>query len=112
LRRGSDRLDHAERERWRQSGQLTFDSEPAENEREPQLEIPAGATAITSPVTGNVWQISSAVGQRVNEGDELLVMEAMKMEIPVVADQAGEIVEIRCEAGKAVNAGDIVVVMK
>jgi urea carboxylase len=102
----------AERERWRNSGQLTFDSEPADPQRETQSEIPAGATPVTSPVTGNVWQLSAVVGQRVRDGDELLVMEAMKMEIPVLADAAGEIVEIRCEAGKSVNAGDILVVMK
>jgi urea carboxylase len=102
----------AERERWRNSGQLTFDSEPADPQRETQSEIPAGATPVTSPVTGNVWQLSAVVGQRVRDGDELLVMEAMKMEIPVLADAAGEIVEIRCEAGKSVNAGDILLVMK
>jgi urea carboxylase len=102
----------AERERWRNSGQLTFDSEPPDPQRETQSEIPAGATPVTSPVTGNVWQLSAVVGQRVRDGDELLVMEAMKMEIPVLADAAGEIVEIRCEAGKSVNAGDILVVMK
>jgi urea carboxylase len=102
----------AERERWRHSGQLTFDSEPADTQRETKSEIPLDATPVISPVTGNVWQLSATVGQRVREGDELLVMEAMKMEIPVLADAAGEIVEIRCEAGKSVNAGDILVVMK
>jgi len=102
----------AERERWQQSGQLTFDSEPVASDGDAQLAVPAGATGIASPVTGNVWQLTAQIGQRVMQGDELLVIEAMKMEIPVVADDAGEIVEIRCEAGKPVKAGDIVVVMK
>ena len=46
------------------------------------------------------------------EGDELLIVEAMKMEVPIVADCAGEVTEIRCERGKAVVAGDVVVVLK
>jgi urea carboxylase len=101
----------AERERWRASGQLTFDSEtPAE--REVQAVVPEGATAVTSPVTGNVWQVSVKAGQRVEEGDELLVVEAMKMEVPIVAEAAGVIAELRCEKGKAVSAGDVVVVVR
>jgi urea carboxylase len=101
----------SERERWRENGQLTFEPE-SDTERDTQLAVPAGATGITSPVTGNVWQISAVIGQRVQEGDELLVIEAMKMEIPVMADEPGEIVEIRCAAGKPVSAGDVIVVLK
>ena len=74
--------------------------------------IPVGCDAVTSPVTGSVWKQSSVVGQRVTVGDELLVIEAMKMEIPIVADTAGEIVELRCAAGNAVAAGDVLVVVK
>ncbi|MFL6547323.1 MAG: urea carboxylase [Povalibacter sp.] len=103
----------AERERWRVNGQLTFDSEPSSApERDSQQSLPVGATAMTSPVTGSVWTIAAKVGQRVKEGDELLVLEAMKMEIPMRADESGEIVEIRCEPGKSVVAGDVLVVFK
>jgi urea carboxylase len=102
----------AERERWRASGQLTFDSEPAPVSEVAIAAVPAGCEAITSPVTGSVWKQSLTVGQRVAPGEELLVIEAMKMEIPIVADQAGEIVEIRCAAGRAVSAGEVVVVIK
>jgi urea carboxylase len=103
----------AERERWRVNGQLTFDSEASSGgEREAPQVLPEGATAITSPVTGNVWTVTARAGQHVKEGDELLVVEAMKMEIPIRADEAGEIVEIRCEPGKAVVAGDVLVVIR
>jgi urea carboxylase len=103
----------AERERWRTSGQLTFDSEAGvATEREAAQELPEGTAAVTSPVTGNVWSIATRVGQKVREGDELLVIEAMKMEIPILADVQGEIVEIRCESGRPVIAGDVLVVVR
>jgi len=102
----------AERERWRVNGQLTFDSESsAVGEREVPQALPEGATATTSPVTGNVWTVAVRPGQQVQEGDELLVIEAMKMEIPLRAEEAGEGIEIRCEPGKSVVAGDLLVVL-
>jgi urea carboxylase len=102
----------AERERWRASGQLTFDSEPAVVNEAATATVPAGCEAITSPVTGSVWKQTLTVGQRVAAGDELLVIEAMKMEIPIVADQAGEIVEIRSAAGRAVSAGEVLIAIR
>ena len=102
----------AERERWRANGQLTFDAEPAVVNEGNMQSVPAGCEAITSPVTGSVWKQSLAVGQRINAGDELLVIEAMKMEIPILADQAGEIVEIRSASGRAVSAGEVLVAIK
>ncbi|WP_129777158.1 urea carboxylase [Peristeroidobacter soli] len=102
----------AERERWRVSGQLTFDSEPAVTGEAAVAAVPAGCEAITSPVTGSVWKQTVTVGQRIDAGTELLVMEAMKMEIPIIAEQAGEIVEIRCAVGRAVSAGEVLGVIR
>lgn len=102
----------AERERWRANGQLTFDSEPPVGNDSATATVPVGCEAITSPVTGSVWKQSLSVGQRISAGDELLVIEAMKMEIPIIADQAGEIVEIRSAAGRAVSAGEVLIAIK
>jgi urea carboxylase len=102
----------AERERWRANGQLTFDSEPTMINESSTQSVPAGCEAITSPVTGSVWKQTLAVGQRISAGEELLVIEAMKMEIPIVADQSGEIVEIRSAAGRAVSAGEVLIAIK
>jgi urea carboxylase len=102
----------AERERWRSSGQLTFATdEIAEPPVEPAA-IPDGFEGLLSPVTGSVWQLKVAAGQCVVAGEELLIVEAMKMEIPILADYAGEVSEIRCEQGKAVAAGDVLVIIK
>jgi urea carboxylase len=102
----------AERERWRDSGQLTFDAEPSSVTEIATMAVPAGCEAVTSPVTGSVWKQSVVVGQRIAAGDELLVVEAMKMEIPIVADDAGEVVELRCAPGRAVAAGDVLAVIR
>jgi urea carboxylase len=103
----------AERERWRVSGQLTLASEP-EIEEPPAgaAPIPDDAEAVLAPVAGSVWQLNVQQGQRVREGEELVVIEAMKMEMPILADSAGDIVEIRCEKGRPVAAGDVLVVIR
>ena len=102
----------AERERWRMAGQLSFDTEvlSSDDSMSPQA-IPEGSIAVAAPVTGSVWQLIATPGQRVRQGDELLVIEAMKMEIPIYADADGILSELRCERGKAVTAGDVLAVI-
>jgi urea carboxylase len=67
---------------------------------------------VSSPVTGSVWQINTEPGRRVQAGDVLLIVEAMKMEIPIAADAAGEIVELRCVRGRTISAGQTLLVLK
>jgi len=52
-------------------------------------------TEVTSEVIGSVWKIEKAVGDSVQEGDEIMILESMKMEIPVEAPLAGTITEIK-----------------
>jgi biotin carboxyl carrier protein len=61
---------------------------------------------IRSEITGTVWQIKVAVGDAVAEGDELIVLESMKMEIPVVAPAPGTVVAIHVTAEGHVHEGD------
>ncbi len=69
------------------------------------------ALDIKAPLTGNVWKIVVTVGQKVAQDDELLILESMKMEIPVTAEEAGTVAEIRCAEGQAVGEGDVLVVL-
>jgi acetyl-CoA carboxylase biotin carboxyl carrier protein len=64
-----------------------------------------------SEVAGFVWKIETAPGQRVAKGDTLIVIESMKMEIPVVAEADGVVVSIAVEEGGAVNEGVTVAVI-
>jgi acetyl-CoA carboxylase biotin carboxyl carrier protein len=66
---------------------------------------------IEAHITGNVWKIEVAVGDAVAEGDTVVILESMKMEIPVEAEEEGSVKEIRCEEGQAVSEGDVLVVL-
>jgi urea carboxylase len=63
-------------------------------------------------VTGSVWQLKTRVGAQALAGEPLLILEAMKMEIIVPAEQPGTIVELRCERGQAVAAGETLIVLR
>lgn len=67
---------------------------------------------ITSTMAGTVFNVLAEVGQSVTAGQTLLVLESMKMEIPVESTEAGEVVEIKVNIGDFVNEGDVLVVLK
>ena len=67
---------------------------------------------VLSEVTGTAWKIVASVGQSVDEGDELLIAEAMKMEIPQVAPAAGIVKEICVEVGAAIEEDQLIFVLE
>jgi len=67
---------------------------------------------IEAHITGNVWKIQVAVGDAVAEDQSVVILESMKMEIPVEAEDAGTVKEIRCEEGQSVNEGDVLIVLE
>lgn len=67
---------------------------------------------IEAHITGNVWKIEVAVGDTVEEGDTVVILESMKMEIPVEAEDEGTVREILCEEGQSVSEGDVLVVLE
>ncbi len=71
----------------------------------------AGAVKVTASVPGKVFKIEASVGQTVKAGDNIVILEAMKMEIPVVAPQDGTIASIDVAAGDAVENGDTLATM-
>ncbi|MFO8089626.1 MAG: biotin/lipoyl-containing protein [Desulfatiglandaceae bacterium] len=64
---------------------------------------------IIAPMAGKVIDVRVKVGDQVSEGDEVVVIEAMKMEIPVVASESGTVAEIACREGDAVEADGVLV---
>ena len=67
---------------------------------------------VEAHITGTVWKIEVAVGDEVDEGDTVVILESMKMEMPVEAEDEGTVKEILCEEGQAVNEGDVLVVLE
>ena len=67
---------------------------------------------VESEVTGTVWKIETKVGDTVAEGDVLMIIESMKMEIPALATDAGTIAEFQVEEAEPVAEGQVVVVLE
>ncbi len=103
---------HAERERWIASGQAHFDSEEATPQTAEEEPLACGQHSVESHIAGNLWQVQVESGTRVAAGDVLVILESMKMEIPLLAPMAGVVREIRVQPGSAVRAGQRVVVLE
>ncbi len=67
---------------------------------------------VTMPMNGKVIAVKAEVGQKVAEDDELVIIEAMKMELPVAAVASGTIKEIRAQTGESYQVGDVLVVIE
>jgi len=65
---------------------------------------------LIAPIAGNVWKILVAVGDKVELDDEVVILEALKMETPIYCEESGTISEIKIKEGDAVNEGDVLVV--
>jgi acetyl-CoA carboxylase biotin carboxyl carrier protein len=67
---------------------------------------------VEAHITGTVWKVECEVGQQVEEGDTLVILESMKMEMPVEAEDDGKVSEIACQEGQSVSEGDTLVVLE
>jgi biotin carboxyl carrier protein len=67
---------------------------------------------IRAHITGVVFQVPTKPGDTVGAGDAVIVLESMKMEIPVEAPRAGSVKEIRVQEGQTVQEGDIVAILE
>jgi urea carboxylase len=102
----------AERQRWIDSGQAHFDSEEVAVEIGQDVALGTGQHGIDSHIAGNLWQVQVAVGDRVKAGETLVILESMKMEIPLTAPRDGLVREVRVQPGSPVRAGQCVVVLE
>ncbi len=66
---------------------------------------------VEAHITGTVWKVECKVGDTIAEGDTVVILESMKMEMPVEAEDDGTVTEIRCQEGQAVSEGDVLVVL-
>jgi acetyl-CoA carboxylase biotin carboxyl carrier protein len=66
---------------------------------------------IKAHITGTIWKIKVNVGDSVDEGDTLVIIESMKMEMPIEAMDPGTVTEVRAAEGQPVNEGDVLLVI-
>ncbi len=69
------------------------------------------ATQVEAHITGTVFKVETAVGSQVSEGDVLLILESMKMEMPIESPVAGVVSEVRVAEGQSVEEDEILVVI-
>lgn len=67
---------------------------------------------ITAPMGGKVIDVKVKVGDAVNENDEVVILEAMKMELPIVATASGAVKEVKCKNGDAVETDAVLIVLE
>jgi acetyl-CoA carboxylase biotin carboxyl carrier protein len=70
------------------------------------------ATDIKAHITGTIWKVKVAVGDAIDEGDTLIIIESMKMEMPIEAQDPGKVIEVRCAEGQPVKEGDVLLVVE
>jgi acetyl-CoA carboxylase biotin carboxyl carrier protein len=69
------------------------------------------AEEIRAEMVANVWKIVVAEGDEVNDGDTLVILESMKMEIPVITEADGKVSKIAVSEGEVVQEGDLIAVV-
>ncbi|MBH8564980.1 urea carboxylase [Nostoc sp. CENA67] len=100
-----------ERDRWQVTAQdentLAADPPPAAT-----TTIPEDCYALSAPTTANVWQVLIKEGDRITEDTGVIVLEAMKQEMVLLPDEPGTVVEVLCEPGQLVTAGQILAIIR
>ncbi|MCW2906668.1 MAG: Urea carboxylase [Actinomycetia bacterium] len=102
----------AEKQRWRDAGEFDISAGPPPAAPAEEVQIPAGAAAVTAPFLSSVWQIDARPGMRVAKGDKLLSLEAMKMETILTAPHDGTVVGVYTAIGAQVEGGQPLVAIE
>jgi urea carboxylase len=102
-----------EREQWKAGDRdaQVSDLVVADAGPDTELDLPPNARAVASQVAGSVWKIEAQEGDAVLEGQTVIVIESMKMEIPMVAPCSGRLTHILCKEGSTVAAGQNLLVI-
>jgi urea carboxylase len=105
---------NAERDRWASAGEFTasVDEPVPMSEVIGEVELPPDSEGILTPVSANLWRVLVQAGDRVVAGDTLVILEAMKMEIAVTAEEDGAIVSVFCQEGQTVTAGQLILAIQ
>ena len=101
----------AEKQRWVEQGLDHFDSEEETVTSEDRV-LPEGSEGIEAAIPGSVWKILVEEGQQVKKGENVVILESMKMEFPIAAEEDGVVTAVCVTPGEQVLAGQYVVGIK
>ncbi len=102
-----------ERRHWIETGQANYTADAEPPPPEPDgVDLADGESAVEGHVHGSLWALDVKEGDRVEPGQQLLVLESMKMEIPVVSDTAGTVQRVLCKEGGQVTPGQVLLVIE
>jgi len=108
-----DKAFDEELQRWIASGQINFESaQDLASSAGDEDELPEHCVAIESPVAGNVWKMLVKAGDDIEEGQPMVILESMKMEIEITAPHAGRVYAINRSEGSQVNAGQPLLILQ
>ena len=102
----------AERQRWVEQGLDHFESEVETVEIQEEEILPDGCEPVNATIPGSMWKVLVKEGDVVEKGQEVAVLESMKMEFPVEAEYGGVITKVYARSGQQINAGQIVAAVK
>jgi acetyl-CoA carboxylase biotin carboxyl carrier protein len=77
----------------------------------PRVYIVRFVAHVEANITGTVWKIEVAIGDEIAEGDAVVILESMKMEMPIESEDDGTVAEILVKEGQSVQEGDVLVVL-
>jgi urea carboxylase len=101
-----------EKHMWKEKGLDSFVVEEEHLENKEEIVLKEGEEAVESSMSGNVWKINVKLGDAIKQGDSLIILESMKMEVDVEAEDDGVITQILCKEGENIKAGDILAIIK
>ena len=78
----------------------------------PRVYIVRLVAHVEASITGTVWKVEVAIGDAVSEGDTVVILESMKMEMPIESEDDGVVAEVRVVEGQPVQEGDVLVILK
>jgi acetyl-CoA carboxylase biotin carboxyl carrier protein len=76
------------------------------------MERSRGVAEVRAEMVANVWKVVAAEGAQVSDGDTLVILESMKMEIPVLAEDSGTLTRLHVAEGDVVQEGDLIAVIE
>lgn len=102
----------AERQRWREQGLDHFISDSGNGEAHEEIQVPDGCESVNATIPGCVWKVVKNEGEKVSKGENIVIMESMKMEFPVAASEDGTVEKIYVKPGEQVEAGQVLAAVR